>query len=154
MANISGWPKRQPAPPARQLQTLYGRRRLDWFSRHDNGFATELRKMPLIKELQNTRWACKGIGGGDATVELSDRGDARGLPSGSGLSGFVMGKVGRAGRWGSMNDPTLGEACPLYSCIFIDANGAQHEGRLSESRDSLTVMSHSSLEVEWRCTKT
>lgn len=42
MAGIPQWPARQPSdgPPR---QTLYGRRRLDWFSRHDNGFKTEVR---------------------------------------------------------------------------------------------------------------
>jgi len=33
------------------IQTVYGRRRLDWFSRHANGFAQELRKAPLVREL-------------------------------------------------------------------------------------------------------
>eukprot|EP00966_Prymnesium_polylepis_P150433 3474824-Prymnesium_polylepis.1 len=47
MAAIPNWPSRQPSsgPP---LQTLYGRRRLDWFSRHDNGFKTEVRCMPAF----------------------------------------------------------------------------------------------------------
>ena len=48
MGNITAWPTHQP-PSGRATQTLYGRRRLDWFSRHANGFATELRTMPIIK---------------------------------------------------------------------------------------------------------
>jgi len=33
------------------LQSVYGRRRLDWFSRHANGFATELRTNALVRRL-------------------------------------------------------------------------------------------------------
>ncbi len=44
MAAIPTWPSMQPAANAEQppIQTLYGRRRLDWFSRHQNGFAQEV----------------------------------------------------------------------------------------------------------------
>ena len=165
MANITSWPKRQPDGvsailPAGRLgesggqraaQTLYGRRRLDWFSRHQNGFATELRTMPIIKKLARTSWACTSSSGGkDATLELEASGDASGL----GRNGW-----GRSsGRWGSMNDPTLGKACPVYECIFIDSGGMQHEARLHESGTDLTVMRHphgheATAEVLWRCTK-
>ena len=146
MANISNWPRRQPAgvtavEPAgsggqRPVQTLYGRRRLDWFSRHQNGFATELRTMPLIKKLAGSTWSCiPSNGGSEASLELGGSGDASGLSSGHGW--------GRSsGRWGSMNDPTFGKACPVYECIFIDSGGAQREARVHPSGTELTVMSH------------
>ena len=51
--------RKQPAT-GRPIQTLYGRRRLDWFSRHPNGFATELSTMRLIKQLAGSAWACTG----------------------------------------------------------------------------------------------
>ena len=39
MAALPSWPAHQPAPGSGHVvQTVYGRRRLDWFSRHKNGF--------------------------------------------------------------------------------------------------------------------
>ena len=40
MLGIAAWPSKQPPPGERPTQTLYGRRRLDWFSRHANGCST------------------------------------------------------------------------------------------------------------------
>ena len=122
MAAIPDWPRRQPAPPARPAQTLYGRRRLDWFSRHDNGFNTELRTMPLVPELAGSEWTCNVAW---SRLRLGERGDATATPGG-------------AGRWGTMNDPTLGEACPTYHCLFVDVRG-QHNVGVSEAGDTLSV---------------
>ena len=139
-----------PLTPERPVQTLYGRRRLDWFSRHQNGFATELRTMPLIRKLASSNWACvSGSGGRERTLELGPNGDAAGLSRGWGRA---------SGRWGSMNDPTLGKACPVYECIFIDSGGVQQEARLHQSGTELTVMRHTrgdepEAEVLWKCTK-
>ena len=150
MGNISSWPQRQPLPGSgkRPLQTLYGRRRLDWFSRHANGFQTELRTMPLVQTLAGTQWQCVGAAdsGQTATLELSNTGDASRLGSG------WMGRGG-AGRWGSMSDPTLGDTCPVQRCIFIDYGGAHHEAHLHAGDRELTIMKHPSLEVTWRCKK-
>jgi len=43
MGSIPSWPSKQPAggEGGQVVQTLYGRRRLDWFSRHANGFEQE-----------------------------------------------------------------------------------------------------------------
>jgi len=153
MANISDWPRRQPPPESgqRAVQTLYGRRRLDWFSRHANGFATELRTMPLISQLADSNWACaraagqpaaaRSMFGASSTASLSLRrtGDATGLDG--------------SGRWGSMNDPTLGDTCPVYSCIFIDLRGASHDAKLSSDGKLLSVMAHASGAQAWTCTK-
>jgi len=110
MDAIPDWPSRQPSsgPP---MQTLYGRRRLDWFSRHPNGFQTEAKTMPLVQSLLGARFSCSEVGSEKKSqLELSSNGDASGL----------QGILGRRGRWGSMNDPTLGPQCPVYSCLFID----------------------------------
>jgi len=143
MANISSWPRRQPVAPERPVQTLYGRRRLDWFSRHGNGFATELRTMPLVQKLSGSRWSCKQAGE-PSELELTNNGDAHGL-GGRGRGG---------GRWGSMNDPTLGAACPVYSCLFIDTGGGvgQHEARYEEGPPAkLTVLRHADLSTVATC---
>ena len=149
MMNISTWPVKQPPKDSgkRQIQTLYGRRRLDWFSRHQNGFQTEMRTMPLVKTLGGTTWKCEGKGsnkGKTSELELTGNGDAMGL-SGS----------RSRGRWGTMNDPTLGDACPVYSCVFLDFGGGwgggANEGRYEKEGKVLTVMKHRDLEEEWRC---
>ena len=141
--------RKQPAT-GRPIQTLYGRRRLDWFSRHPNGFATELSSMPLIKQagmacltltrtrtrtltltltikqLAGSAWACTGSW---HALSLGERGDAMGGAS-----------ADARGRWGSMNDPTLGdEACPVYRCIFVDVRGQQHNVRVSSAHDELVA---------------
>ena len=128
MAALPSWPSRQPpagsGKPA--VQTVYGRRRLDWFSRHPNGFATELSSMPLIKQLAGSAWACTGSW---HALSLGERGDAIGGAS-----------ADARGRWGSMNDPTLGdEACPVYRCIFVDVRGQQHNVRVSSAHDELVA---------------
>lgn len=125
MLGIPDWPRKQPAA-GRPIQTLYGRRRLDWFSRHPNGFATELSTMRLIKQLAGSAWACTGSW---QALSLSERGDAIGGAS-----------ADARGRWGSMNDPTLGdEACPVYRCIFVDVRGQQHNVRVSSAQDELVA---------------
>ena len=58
MAGIKAWPMRQPPPGEAQMQTLYGRRRLDWFSRHANGFKTELKQNGLVRRLAGSKWQC------------------------------------------------------------------------------------------------
>lgn len=94
MGNISTWPRRQPEKGSgrRPMQTLYGRRRLDWFSRHANGFATELKTNTLVKELAGSQWQCKA-GGDESELTLGANGDASGLKAGGSF-------FGRAGRWG------------------------------------------------------
>jgi hypothetical protein len=151
MGNISSWPHRQPPASSgqRAVQTLYGRRRLDWFSRHQNGFATELRTMPLVQKLAGSRWSCTGTGDAKTgSLDLSNGGDVSG-PS-----------HGGHGRWGSMNDPTLGAACPVYKCIFIDGGGGwgggrgQHEARYEDTAtEKLTLLQHHDLKEVWSCVK-
>jgi len=141
MGNISNWPKRQPAAPTRASQSLYGRRRLDWFSRHQNGFATELRTMPLVKSLAGTSWRCKKAdgSGGEETLGLEASGDWHGLDR---------------GRWGSMNDPTFEAECPVYACIFLDGAGKQMEAKvtLQDSKPvGLAIMRHKDLAPLWTC---
>ena len=102
MANNSNWPSRQPDPASgrRPVQTLYGRRRLDWFSRHANGFETELRTMPLIKKLAGTKWECAGAGGSSGRtteVELARTGDVSG--------------IGRGGVRSPQRPPNLASPC-------------------------------------------
>ena len=121
MGAIPNWPRRQPASgaDAAPLQTLYGRRRLDWFSRHENGFRQELRKNSLVGQMSGRRFRCARSARADAPnveLELLDSGDAK--------------LDGRTGRWGSMNDPTIGEAvCPVNHCLFVDVGGA-HNGHV------------------------
>jgi hypothetical protein len=112
------WPRRQPeaGSAAAPLQSVYGRRRLDWFSRHNNGFATELKTNRLVQRLAGARWECDG-GAGALTLA----GDG-GMESGGG----ALGRGG--GRWGSMNDPTLGDACPVGACLFFNARVGQFVG--------------------------
>ena len=45
MLGIADWPRKQPSS-GRPIQTLYGRRRLDWFSRHTNGCSIERTPYP------------------------------------------------------------------------------------------------------------
>ena len=69
MAANPKWPKKQPAADsdAPPIQTLYGRRRLDWFSRHANGFAQEISKNTLVKQTAGKRYGCiKEDGGQEA----------------------------------------------------------------------------------------
>mmetsp|Transcript_26275 Transcript_26275/g.84847 ORF Transcript_26275/g.84847 Transcript_26275/m.84847 type:complete len:264 (+) Transcript_26275:1858-2649(+) len=122
MADLGdAWPSRQPeAGIGSPLQSVYGRRRLDWFSRHKNGFATELQTNRLVARLAGSRWECAG---GAGSVSLAGDGS---MASGGGALGQG------AGRWGSMNDPTLGDVCPVGSCIFLNARAGQFVGALVE----------------------
>ena len=103
--------------------------------------------MPLVRTLAGSRWQCAGVGEtrGHEALELTNSGDARGLGT-------------RGGRWGTMNDPTLGKACPVYACIFLDlgagwgGGGGHHDARYAEgSPATLTVMAHNTLTEEWAC---
>ena len=61
------------------------------------------------------------------------------------------------------NDPTLGGACPVYACLFVDfggygggmfggGSGGPHEARYAEgSPATLVLMRHPSLEETWTC---
>uniref|UniRef100_A0A6S9ZCS6 Uncharacterized protein n=2 Tax=Chrysotila carterae TaxID=13221 RepID=A0A6S9ZCS6_CHRCT len=146
MANIPNWPKRQPPVESGevQFQTLYGYRRLDWFSRHENGFSTEIKTNKLVQALAGASFDCE-YKQERAELSLSAQGDATGL----GLA---------RGRWGSMNDPTLGAACPVYRCVFIDFGGRRHNAAVSEANDRLSVMPQSrdsrpDRAVTWTCTR-
>ena len=143
------WPLKQPAQGAggAQLQTVYGRRRLDWFSRHANGFQQELRKSELVQKLAGSAWQCTEQGGDYATspLELARGGDVTGLK-------------GRAGRWGTLNDPTLGEGCPVYACLFVDMSGMLHNARVSPDQRSLHIQGSAyarrSVSMStWSCTR-
>lgn len=152
MGAIPSWPSRQPAPGSgHPVQTVYGRRRLDWFSRHKNGFAQELQKAPLVKRLAGSRWACReGAGdaaaqGASAPLSLTATGDATGLPLGT-------------GRWGALNDPTLAQECPLYSCVFVDFGRGQRQlnGHVDEAKGTLVLRPDAygrRRETPWRCLK-
>ena len=111
MAANPKWPKKQPASDsdAPPIQTLYGRRRLDWFSRHANGFAQELRKNTLVKQTAGKRYGCiKEDGGQEDVLEFLSSGDV------------TVGRQAKlTGRWGAMNDPTIGEErCPTGKCLM------------------------------------
>jgi len=133
MGSIPHWPVKQPPPDSDlpPIQTLYGRRRLDWFSRHPNGFAQELTKSSLIKALADTKYTCSpgdgSGGGGSATLELSGAGDVSFSAAGS-----------AKGRWGTMNDPVLGAGCPVGSCLFVDVGG-QHNAHADIAAGRLTL---------------
>ena len=118
MRAIPNWPSHQPESKSNepQIQSLYGRRRLDWFTRHTNGFQTELKSMSLIQKLAGTSWECGEVSENHAirgSLKLSDTGEF-----------FSRSE----GRWASMNDPSLGDLCPIYSCIFIGTLNAHVAG--------------------------
>lgn len=131
-ANVN-WPVHQPKPSsgARPVQTLYGRRRLDWFSRHANGFAQEYRKAPLVGQMAKRRFSCAPVSantGAARELQLSDSGDV------------VFGSSD--GRWGAMNDPMLGAACPPYACLFVDVPGQQMNGHVQADGAKLTLLAN------------
>jgi len=152
MGAIPSWPKRQPPEGSEEppVQTLYGRRRLDWFSRHQNGFQQELQKNSLVRQVHGKRYSCTPTAPGSAaagTLELGDSGDA------------TLGRS-RRGRWGAMNDPTIGaDVCPVNSCLFVDLGGQVLNAHVDGS--SLTIYhnhyrSRSAAErarPEWRCSE-
>ena len=150
MGAAPNWPLKQPAQGAGgvQLQTVYGRRRLDWFSRHANGFQQELRKSELVQKLAGSAWQCTEQAGdyGASPLELTRTGDVTGLK-------------GRAGRWGTLNDPSLGEGCPVYSCLFVDMSGNMlQNARVSPDQRSLHIQgsaysSRRSMTSTWSCTR-
>jgi len=115
------WPRRQPPMGSSDapMQSLYGRRRLDWFSRHKNGFETELRTNSLVQRLVGSQWNCAN---GAGLLTLDSNGNVE-------TSGGALGKG--KGRWGSMNDPTLGDACPIGSCVFFNARGGDFVAAIS-----------------------
>mmetsp|Transcript_5600 Transcript_5600/g.16286 ORF Transcript_5600/g.16286 Transcript_5600/m.16286 type:complete len:444 (-) Transcript_5600:111-1442(-) len=130
MGSIPSWPSKQPAggEGGQVVQTLYGRRRLDWFSRHANGFEQEARKNPLIKRMRGKRYSCAaGAGGADAqrvSAELQPTGDMS-------LAGEPR------ARWGAMNDPMQGPTCPVDACLFVNLRGKEAVAHADGSR--LTV---------------
>ena len=111
----------------------------------------ELQKAPLVKRLAGSRWACReGEGdaaaqGASAPLSLTARGDATGLPLGT-------------GRWGALNDPTLAQECPLYSCVFVDFGRGQRQlnGHVDEEKGTLHLVASAYArrrETPWSCTK-
>ena len=132
MEAIPTWPKRQPAAgsDAVREQTLYGRRRMDWFSRHENGFATELKTNALVQNLVDSQWRCEATDHSEAArLSLKPNGDAVGL-------------YGRTGRWGTMNDPELGEECAPHACLFVDIGSNRMNAAVSppDDKTKLTLM--------------
>ena len=111
------WPVRQQSGRP-TIQTVHGRRRLDWFSRHANGFAQELRKNALVKRLAPSTWSCT-TPHGKAELTLANTGDLQGSYADGGAGGPRL-----QGRWGSMNDPVLGESCPVGACLFFNVGYA------------------------------
>ena len=111
------WPVRQQSGRP-TIQTVHGRRRLDWFSRHANGFAQELRKNALVKRLAPSPWSCT-TPHGKAELTLASTGDLQGSYADGGAGGPRL-----QGRWGSMNDPVLGESCPVGACLFLNVGYA------------------------------
>ena len=111
------WPVRQQSGRP-TIQTVHGRRRLDWFSRHANGFAQELRKNALVKRLAPSTWSCT-TPHGKAELTLANTGDLQGTYADGGAGGPRL-----QGRWGSMNDPVLGESCPVGACLFFNVGYA------------------------------
>ena len=83
--------------------------------------------------------------GASAPLSLTARGDATGLPLGT-------------GRWGALNDPTLAQECPLYSCVFVDFGRGQRQlnGHVDEGRGTLHLRADAygrRRETPWSCTK-
>ena len=148
MGAIPSWPRKQPeaADGRPAVQTLYGRRRLDWFSRHPNGFAQERRKAALVGRVLGKRFECVGgAASGGRRLVLSDSGD---VSFGSAV-----------GRWGAMNDPMLGALCPPYACLFVDVrsrdgemNGHVEPGKLTLYHNAYKVPTRAAAEqAAWTC---
>ena len=56
-----------------------------------------------------------------------------------------------------MNDPSLGSACPVYSCLFLDM-GLQHDvrvegGGLLSAGNRLVILVHKDLTEKWTCSR-
>jgi len=149
MAAIPNWPKKQPAAGSAipVVQTLYGRRRLDWFSRHQNGFAQELSKVPLVQQVARQKYKCtsgQSLMSRSDPLELKDNGDA------------ILGST--VGRWGTMNDPTIGTSCPVNQCLFIDMRGGAQKfnahveaGRLTLFSNHYTTHPSEAAKAQWSC---
>ena len=83
--------------------------------------------------------------GASAPLSLTATGDATGLPLGT-------------GRWGALNDPTLAQECPLYSCVFVDFGRGQRQlnGHVDEAKGTLVLRPDAygrRRETPWRCLK-
>ena len=50
---------------------------------------------------------------------------------------------GRHGRWGTMNDPTLGAHCAVYSCLFIDFGRSSFNAGLDADLTQMKVYASS-----------
>ena len=83
--------------------------------------------------------------GASKPLSLTATGDATGLPLGT-------------GRWGALNDPTLAQECPLYSCVFVDFGRGQRQlnGHVDEATGTLVLRPDAygrRREKPWSCTK-
>ncbi len=104
-----------------------------------------MRKNELVRRLAGQRFQCTQRDGERAErLELSSTGDA------------TLGR--RRGRWGAMNDPTIGEErCPVRSCLFVDLQGQEMNAQVGEAS---LIIYHNHYRVraateraqpEWRC---
>lgn len=94
--------------------------------------------MPLVKRLLGARFACESVDSRKKkeTLKLENDGSAK-LQSQS-----------HPGRWGTMNDPTIGSHCKVYSCIFIDIGWTRFNAGLDDEQKKVNMYSS-----EWPYTK-
>ena len=53
-----------------------------------------------------------------------------------------------------MNDPSLGDDCPVYGCLFIDLGGSKHDARVegaAGARAGLRIFNHMPWAEKWTC---
>ena len=71
-----------------------------------------------LKRLAPSTWSCT-TPHGKAELTLANTGDLQGTYADGGAGGPRL-----QGRWGSMNDPVLGESCPVGACLFLNVGYA------------------------------
>ena len=77
-------------------------------------------------------------------LELKNNGDA------------ILGSS--VGRWGTMNDPTIGTSCPVNQCLFVDMRGGAEKfnahvevGRLTLFSNHYTTHPSEAAKAQWSC---
>ena len=71
-----------------------------------------------MKRLAPSTWSCT-TPHGKAELTIASTGDLQGTYADGGAGGPRL-----QGRWGSMNDPVLGESCPVGACLFLNVGYA------------------------------
>ena len=89
-----------------------------------------LKTNALVQNLVDSQWRCEATDHSEAArLSLKPNGDAVGL-------------YGRTGRWGTMNDPELGEECAPHACLFVDIGSNRMNAAVSppDDKTKLTLM--------------